>query len=276
MSKDLLVNVAKYFMAFLFVIISVLPFIWIWSSAFKTNLEIAKNPFSLPSHLHFENLREVWQTGHFSVYFKNSLTVVFPTIFLVLFLSSLASFAFAKIKFFGSTAFFYLFIIGLIIPVQAIIIPLFYDFHHYGFTNSLLGLVLAEVGMGIPFGIFLMRSFFLDLPKEIFDAAKIDGCSNWQTFWSIAIPLSKPALFSLLTFQAIWSWNEFLLALLLLHEEKLRTIPLGLMFLKGGRYTLNYSQISAGVTLVSLPLILLYIVFHRSFIAGITAGALKE
>jgi ABC-type glycerol-3-phosphate transport system permease component len=268
-------NVSKYLVAFLFVLISVLPFVWIWSSAFKTNLEIAKNPFSLPTQLRWENIREVWFVGRFNIYLKNSVFVVFPTVLLVVFLSSLAGFALAKISFTGSTILFYLFILGLIIPVQAIIIPLFYDFNRYGLINSLLGLVLAEVGTGVPFGVFLMRSFFLGLPKEIFDAARIDGCSPFQIFSLIAIPLAKPALLSLITFQALWSWNEFLLPLLFLHADGLRTIPLGLMFLRGGRYTLNYSQISSGITIVTVPLIVIYVLFHRNLVKGITAGALK-
>ncbi|HHT09088.1 MAG TPA: carbohydrate ABC transporter permease [Atribacter sp.] len=273
--NSILINVGKYTVAILFLIISIIPFIWIWSSAFKTNMEISENPFSLPKKLHIENISEVWYKGHFNIYFTNSLIVTIPNVILVVFLSSIAGFAFSKMKFIGRDILFYMFILGFTIPVQAIIISLFYDFQNYGLINKLSGLILAETGIGLPFGIFLMRSFFMNLPNEIYDAAKIDGCSNFRAFYSIFLPLAKPAVLSLVVFQTIWSWNEFLLALLLIQSEKLRTIPLGLMFLKGGRYTLNYSQIAAGITVVSLPLIIVYLIFQRTFIEGITAGAVK-
>lgn len=273
--NSILINVGKYTVAILFLIISIIPFIWIWSSAFKTNMEISENPFSLPKKLHIENISEVWYKGHFNIYFTNSLIVTIPNVILVVFLSSIAGFAFSKMKFIGRNILFYMFILGFTIPVQAIIISLFYDFQNYGLINKLSGLILAETGIGLPFGIFLMRSFFMNLPNEIYDAAKIDGCSNFRAFYSIFLPLAKPAVLSLVVFQTIWSWNEFLLALLLIQSENLRTIPLGLMFLKGGRYTLNYSQIAAGITVVSLPLIIVYLIFQRTFIEGITAGAVK-
>jgi raffinose/stachyose/melibiose transport system permease protein len=273
--NSILINVGKYTVAILFLIISIIPFIWIWSSAFKTNMEISENPFSLPKKLHIENISEVWYKGHFNIYFTNSLIVTIPNVILVVFLSSIAGFAFSKMKFIGRDILFYMFILGFTIPVQAIIISLFYDFQNYGLINKLSGLILAETGIGLPFGIFLMRSFFMNLPNEIYDAAKIDGCSNFRAFYSIFLPLAKPVVLSLVVFQTIWSWNEFLLALLLIQSEKLRTIPLGLMFLKGGRYTLNYSQIAAGITVVSLPLIIVYLIFQRTFIEGITAGAVK-
>jgi raffinose/stachyose/melibiose transport system permease protein len=264
--NSILINVGKYTVAILFLIISIIPFIWIWSSAFKTNMEISENPFSLPKKLHIENISEVWYKGHFNIYFTNSLIVTIPNVILVVFLSSIAGFAFSKMKFIGRDILFYMFILGFTIPVQAIIISLFYDFQNYGLINKLSGLILAETGIGLPFGIFLMRSFFMNLPNEIYDAAKIDGCSNFRAFYSIFLPLAKPAVLSLVVFQTIWSWNEFLLALLLIQSENLRTIPLGLMFLKGGRYTLNYSQIAAGITVVSLPLIIVYLIFQRTFI----------
>jgi raffinose/stachyose/melibiose transport system permease protein len=273
--NSILINVGKYTVAILFLIISIIPFIWIWSSAFKTNMEISENPFSLPKKLHIENISEVWYKGHFNIYFTNSLIVTIPNVILVVFLSSIAGFAFSKMKFIGRDILFYMFILGFTIPVQAIIISLFYDFQNYGLINKLSGLILAETGIGLPFGIFLMRSFFMNLPNEIYDAAKIDGCSNFRAFYSIFLPLAKPTVLSLVVFQTIWSWNEFLLALLLIQSENLRTIPLGLMFLKGGRYTLNYSQIAAGITVVSLPLIIVYLIFQRTFIEGITAGAVK-
>ena len=273
--NSILINVGKYTVAILFLIISIIPFIWIWSSAFKTNMEISENPFSLPKKLHIENISEVWYKGHFNIYFTNSLIVTIPNVILVVFLSSIAGFAFSKMKFIGRDILFYMFILGFTIPVQAIIISLFYDFQNYGLINKLSGLILAETGIGLPFGIFLMRSFFMNLPNEIYNAAKIDGCSNFRAFYSIFLPLAKPAVLSLVVFQTIWSWNEFLLALLLIQSENLRTIPLGLMFLKGGRYTLNYSQIAAGITVVSLPLIIVYLIFQRTFIEGITAGAVK-
>ena len=272
--NSILINVGKYTVAILFLIISIIPFIWIWSSAFKTNMEISENPFSLPKKLHIENISEVWYKGHFNIYFTNSLIVTIPNVILVVFLSSIAGFAFSKMKFIGRDILFYMFILGFTIPVQAIIISLFYDFQNYGLINKLSGLILAETGIGLPFGIFLMRSFFMNLPNEIYDAAKIDGCSNFRFLFNF-LPLAKPAVLSLVVFQTIWSWNEFLLALLLIQSEKLRTIPLGLMFLKGGRYTLNYSQIAAGITVVSLPLIIVYLIFQRTFIEGITAGAVK-
>jgi ABC-type glycerol-3-phosphate transport system permease component len=135
-------------------------------------------------------------------------------------------------------------------------------------------MILPAVGLGLPFGIYLMQAFFRGLPDELADSGKVDGCNEFQVFWYIILPLTKPAISSLAIFQFVWTWNAFLMPLIYVNREELRPMTLGLMFFQG-RYTSDYSMISAAVTLTTLPLILFYIILQRQFLQGLTQGAVK-
>jgi raffinose/stachyose/melibiose transport system permease protein len=264
----------KYAILIAFSLASITPIFVMWMAALKSSAEIFKNPFSLPTILHWENLVKAWTVGRFSQYLGNSLIITIPTVVGVVALSCLAGYAFGRLRFFGSKPLFYIFLLGLMVPFQSIMIPMYYGLRDLALLGSYWAMILPAIALGLPFGIFLMQAFFHDLPADLADAARVDGCSEFGVFFKIMLPLAGPAVSTLVVFQFMWTWNAFLMPLLFLNEESLRPIALGLMFFSG-RYTLNYGLVAAGVTLATLPLIAIYIIFQRQFMRGLTAGALK-
>jgi raffinose/stachyose/melibiose transport system permease protein len=264
----------KYVILILFALVSIIPILVMWMAALKSSAEIFKDPFTLPTMLHWENLVKAWTVGRFNRYLGNSIIVTVPTVAGVVAFSCLAGYAFGQLKFSGSRVMFYLFLLGLMVPFQSIMIPMYYDLQKLKLLGSYWAMILPAIALGLPFGIFLMQAFFRDLPDELADAARVDGCSEFGVFLKIMLPLAGPAVSTLVVFQFMWTWNAFLMPLLFLNEENLRPISLGLMFFSG-RYTTNYGLVAAGVTLATLPLIVIYLIFQRQFMRGLTAGALK-
>ena len=272
--NEINVKLIIYFVLVLFIGISLLPISIIFMSAFKENIQIFTNPYLPGKELSLGPLIEAWTRGRMGVYWKNSVIIALPTIFLVVLISSLAGYAFAKLKFVGNKVLFYLFLMGLMIPYQALIISLYYDLIMYNLINTYYGLIFVEVAIQLPFGVFLMRSFFRSLPDELMQAGKIDGASEFRVFASIMAPLAKPAVLTLSIFAFLGTWNEFILALVVLQDEPMRTLPLGLMFFRSSRLW-EYNLIAAGAVISSLPVIIMYLFLQKYFIRGVTMGALK-
>lgn len=256
-------------------LLTVFPLIIIWLTAFKDNPEVFRNPLALPETWLWRNLVTAWTQGRIGRYFINSLLTAVPVVFIVLICSSLAGYGFTFLRLPGTRPLLFGILIGMVIPIQALIVPLFFTLADYGLIDSIPGLILVQASLGLPFGIFFMRAFFRDLPGALIDAARIDGAGEPRILMRIVLPNARPALLTLAALQFMWAWNEFLLALVILHSPDLRTVTLGLFYLRGGQYTLNYSLISAGVLLVSLPIIIVFFALQRRFIEGLTAGAVK-
>ena len=267
-------QVVKYAVLITFVVIFVLPFIWVWSSALKTSKEITRDPFALPEVPQWQNLSRAWVVGHFNQYMGNTILYAASIVAGVCGLSCLAGYSLAVIRPPGQNLVFVLFLLGMMVPFQSTMIPLYYLARDLRILATRWAMILPGTAMGLSFGVFLMRSFFLGLPSELRDAAKIDGCTESGVFWKVMLPLAVPGLTSLAVFQFMWTWNAFLLPLVLVQREALRPLALGVMFYFG-RYTSDRGMIAAGMTLSSLPIILVYFLLQRQFIRGITAGALK-
>lgn len=265
-----------YALLILFVVISVLPIAWMILTALKDPMELStnSNPLSFPKQFTFENLQEAWTQGKMGKYFSNSIIVAVPRVIAVLFLSSLAGFAFAKLKFPGRNFLFFFFLFGMMVPIQAMLIPLYYNIQNLGLINSYWALIIPFLGISMPFAIFMMRQFYMNIPDELMDAAKMDGCGEFKTYAYIMVPLMVPAFTAFVVFEFMWSWNEFLIPLLFVYDDAYRTLPLGLMYYQG-KYTMDQSLIAAGVTISVLPIITVYLIFQRKFIEGITAGSIK-
>jgi ABC-type glycerol-3-phosphate transport system permease component len=258
----------------LFAVLSFYPILVMWFTALRPGREAMMDPFGLPTSLHWDNLANAWVRGRFGDYFVNSLIITLPTVAGVVALSALAGYGIARFRFRGRMLTFYLILLGLTVPFQSVMIPLYYQLLAMGLLGTYLAVILPSIAFGLPFGVFLMQSFFEDLPVELHEAGRADGCSELRIFWSIMLPLAKPALSTLVVFQFMRTWNEFLMPLLYLQDEDLRPIPLGLMFFQGA-YNRDIGMIAAGVTLATIPVILVYLVFQRQFVRGLTAGAVK-
>jgi len=260
--------------ALLFSLFVLIPFAWVIFTAVKSRWEVARNPLGLPADWQWANFAEAWRVGHFDRYFLNSIYVVVPTVLIVLVFSTLAAFAFSQFRFKAKGLLFAVLLVALTVPLDILIIPLFYDLLGMGLLNTHWALILPQAAATLPFGILLLRSFMEDVPKEILDAARIDGCSNSRLLYHIVIPLSRPALASLLVFTFMWTWNQFLLPVVLVQDDLMRTLPVGLNYFQG-RYSTDIPLLMAGAAICFLPIVIVYVIFQRQFIKGIAAGALK-
>jgi raffinose/stachyose/melibiose transport system permease protein len=224
--------------------------------------------------LHFGNFKDAWDEGNFGTYLKSSLIVAVAVVSVSVFFSVLSGYAFGLMRFRGGTLLFYVFLLGLMVPMEAMIVPLYYDFRDLGLTDTYWGLILPQIGTSVAFGTFWMRAFFRGVPRSLVEAARIDGASSWFTLWRVLLPLARPAVLTMTVLLFMWTWNEFLLALVMVSDEGLRTAPLGLSFFQG-RNTSDLTLLSAGSVLVALPVVVVYVFLQRHFIRGMLAGAVK-
>lgn len=264
----------QYVVLILCALVFILPFVWIWSSALKTSNEIMRDPFAFPTAFRWENLVQAWTVGRFGSYIGNSLLYCATIVPAVLVLSACAGYALGSLRIPGEKVIFPVFLLGIMVPIQAIMIPQYYQVRDLGLLGTHGGVIVPGIAVGLAFGIFLMRAFFRGLPQEIAQAARLDGANEWQVFWMVMLPMARSGLLTLGVFQFMISWNMFIIPLLYGQIEAIRPISTGIMFFFG-RYSVDRGMIAAGVTLSSVPIIVVYVFFQRYFINGLTAGALK-
>jgi len=252
-----------------------IPFSFVLFTSLKARKELPWNPLGYPHWIEWGNYVEAWQRGHFDRYFMNSVYVAVPTVILVLVLSTLAAYTFSMLKFRGKDVVFAILLVGLAIPLDILIIPLFYDLLDLKLINTHWAVILPTAAKTLPFGVLLLRSFMEELPNEILDAGKIDGCSSFQLLRYIVVPLSGPCLTSLLVFTFMWTWNLFFLPMVMIQENSMRTLPIGLNYFQG-RHSQDIPLMMAGAIITSLPVVIIYVIFQRQFIKGIVAGAVKS
>ncbi len=262
-----------YTVALIMVVLMAYPLIWMIYSSFKTNREIFLFPFSLPNKMRLDNWMQAWRMGNLGRYFINSIFVTSISVLLIAFLSSMAGYAFARLRFKGREFLFYTFLLGLILPVQIVVIPLFAFLNKVRLLNTYFALILPYITWGLPLSIYIFRSFFLTLPGDIADAAKIDGCSLFGLYWKIMLPLIRPALVTIAILQSINVWNEFLLALLFIYEDELKTLPVGLLAFYG-YHNINYKLIFSALSITTIPVLIVYFIFQKQIVSGLTTGAL--
>ena len=265
---------ARYAILTFFLLVVLLPILGIFLSAFKTNAEVIRGPFALPETWRVENFANAWTAGRFSAYFRSSVIVVLPVVVASVLLSTLTGYAFGTLLFPGQKILFAAMLIGFMIPFEAVVIPLYHMLRRLGLTDSYWALILPQIGLSVSFGTFWMASFFRSAPQELIDAATIDGASRWQALWQVLWPLARPAVLTLVVLLFMWTWNEFLLALVLVQDENLRTLPVGLAFFQG-RFTADVPRLAAGSLIVAGPILVVYVFFQRHFIRGMLGGSLK-
>lgn len=266
--------VPRYLLLIAFSLFVLLPIFGLFLSAFKTDTQIIQGPFSLPQSWNLENFRQAWFTGRFNIFFKNSVVVSLAVVIASVFLSVLMGYAFGLLPMPGKKWLFPLVLLGYMVPFEAVIIPLYHFLDLLGLRDSYWALILPQIGLSVSFGTLWMTSFFENAPRDLVDAAAMDGCNRWQTLWRVLWPLAKPSITTLIVLIFMWTWNEFLLALVLIQDETLRTLPVGLAFFQG-KYTANIPLLAAGALIVGLPTVVVYVLFQRFFIRGMLGGAVK-
>ncbi len=249
------------------------PLIWMVYSALKSNREIYADPFSLPQVPDWGNYVEAWVQGGLGRLYLNSIFVVTISVAVVVLLACLAAFAFARLHFPGRDLLFYTFLIGLLLPPQTVVIPLFVLLRDMGILNTYLALILPYSSWPLALTVYLMRSYYLTLPGELEESATIDGATLYQTFGRIMFPLVKPAVVTMVVLNTVNLWNELLFALLFIRSEALRTLPAGLLKFYGF-HSIDYRLVFAALAIATIPILIVYFFFQRKVIEGLTVGAI--
>lgn len=252
------------------------PFIWMAILSLRTAPEIYKDPYGLPSTLHWEHYTRAFREFGYGLYFRNSLIVTIGALALITLAASMAAYAFARprYRFPLRGALFLLIFLSIMFPPQIMILALYQMMIKYNLYNTLLGLILVYAATELPLAIFLLRSFYQQIPRDLEEAALLDGCGDFGLFWRVMFPIARPAVSTVLVLNLIRFWNEYLYASVLVTKQEVRTLPLAIMFFLGEQYQ-DIGMLATGLMISSLPIIVLYIFLSERFIEGMTAGALK-
>jgi N-acetylglucosamine transport system permease protein len=249
---------------------------WVVLGALKTKREVLTSGWSLPATPQWSNFGRVLSENNLGLYFVNSAFAVTISTFAILAVSVPAAYVLSRADFRGKEGLTNLFVIGIGIPIPLIFIPVFMLLAWLRLTDSLTGLSIIFVAVSLPFTVYLMTGFFASLPRELEDAAIIDGCSGSQVFWHVMLPLARPGLLTAFIINFIWLWNEYQLSLTIINSGEKRTLALGLYALQNAlQYTSDWPGLFAGVTITIIPTLLLYAVLAEKMIAGLTTGAVK-
>lgn len=275
MNKRNPVNLTLIYLALIGYGFSVLyPMFLMVISSFKSTREIFRSPFTLPENWQFENYITAWNQGNFSTYFGNSVFVTVTSVVLVLLLGSLAAYPLGRYQFRGKQALMMYFLAGLMLPIRLGILPLFFLMRTLNLLNTPWSLIFLYTASGMPFTIFILSNFFETLPRELEEAARIDGASELRIYWQVMLPLVRPALATVAIFNFIPWWNDFFFPLIFIRAERYRTLPLGLFSFFGERQN-DWALLFSGLTITALPLLVLYLFASKQIISGLTSGALK-
>lgn len=260
--------------ALAFCVFALLPVVGVVLLALRPEGAVGSS-LDLSGGLHPENFVRAWEGGRFTQSMRSSVIVVAVVVPVASLLSILAGYAFGTMRFPGSNALFFLFLFGLMVPLEATIAPLYYILRGFGLTNSYWSLVVPQAASLLAFGTFWMRAYFLSTSRTIVEAARLDGATTFQTLWRVLVPMARPAILTMVVLQFMWTWNDFMLALVMVSSESVRTAPLSLTFFVG-RYSADFTAIAAGSIIVALPVVIAYVFLQRHFIRGVLSGALRE
>ena len=267
-------DIGRHAVLLVLAFLSLFPLILTVSTAFKTEQDVRVNPFGMFSSFSMENLVAAWTLGDFDAYVLNTFILSVPSTVLVVVISVMAGYAFARLPFPGRTVLFYLVVLGLLVPFFTYMIPLYFQLQGMGLLNTLPGVILVLTTTGLAFGTIFMRAFFSELPPELEQAARIDGASELQIFTRVMLPLVTSGAGALAVFTFLQNWNNLLVPLLYLPGGDFRPLTMGLYVFLGGR-GIDIGPLAAGTLITILPVIVLFIVLQRQVTRGILAGAVK-
>ncbi len=255
-------------------LVCVYPLVWVLLTSLKYTRELYADPFGLPAHWKWSNYQEAWVHAKMGLYFLNSVVLTIGSLILVLLLAATAAFALARFEFRLKGLVWGYILFGFLIPHSILLVPLAIFTRRIGLYNNLGGLALVYAAVGIPWNVFFLRAFMETIPKELEEAAIMDGAGMWSVFWRIIVPLSQPALATMATFHFLSAWSEYILALVLTGTTESRTLPVGISLLEG-HFTSNEPGVAAGMAITIVPVVLAFAFLQRYVIKGMTAGALK-
>jgi raffinose/stachyose/melibiose transport system permease protein len=257
-------------------IVVVYPLAWLFIGSLKSQSDYLNNPsYSLPTHWMWGNYKTAWVTGDLGIYIRNSVTAVFPALALVIALGSAAGFALQVMKWRLSRPVMLLFLAGIMVPSQMILLPLFTIYFQVGLTGSLWPLIITYAATGLPLTVFMLATYFRAVPREVVEAAAIDGAGIFRVFFSVALPMVRNAILTVALVQFFFMWNDLLVALTFTNSNNLRTVQVGLLNFTGEFGAIQYGPLFAAICITVFGTLVLFIALNQQVMRGLTGGAVK-
>lgn len=256
-------------------IVTLVPVIWVVISSLKTRREMLTMPWGLPEIFQWENYTKAWEKANFQVLFKNSIVITAVSLIVMIFLASMVAFAITRYRLFAGKVVLMYMLVGQTISASMIIFPIVILLRKMHLDQGHIGLICTYIAGGLPFAVYVLQGFFAGIPHELYEAAEIDGANEIQLFTKISLPLAKPSLATVLLYQFMWVWNEFVLAFTVVSRPEERTIIVGLYSVVNGALQTDYVTAFAGAVIVCVPVVIMYLIFQKYLIQGLVAGAVK-
>jgi N-acetylglucosamine transport system permease protein len=266
-------RVFSYSVAIVFSVFIVGPLLWLLMNSFKPTGVIMNSPFSLPDGFYLGNYEAVTQSNFWRFYF-NSLLVTFGSLAGIALVSTTMAYGLSRFRFRGREITVAIIFAAIMLPPALVVIPLFRQIQAYGLLDSHLGLMLVYIAFALPLSVFILRAFFMRIPEDLSDAARVDGASEWRVFFSVILPIARPPVVTVMILWFVWLFNEYILSLVLLQTTNQRTLPVGLTLLNS-EYGVNFGALAAALVMSAVPIIVVYWLFSDRFVKGMTAGAIK-
>lgn len=258
----------------LFAVYALVPVYLVILASLRSEGDLFAAPLSIPIPLDLSHYATVWVTNGFGRFFLNSLLMAGSATAIVTLVAPAAGFAFAKLEFAGREVLFAVFLIGLVVPAPSVIVALYGNLQALGLIDTYLGVILPQAAILLPFAVFMMRTVMLDVPTELLEAGRVDGVTTLQAFTKIALPITRPGVGSLALIVFLFSWQEYLLPLVVIQSETMKPLTVGAATLQG-RYGVDYAGIATAGVIAFMPLVGLFLLLQRSFVRGLSAGAVK-
>ncbi len=271
-SKKVAINTLIHILLISVSVTCLYPLLWMIVSSLKTQDMIFKDISLIPHQFRLENYVLAWKEGGFGRNFFNSIIYTVSVVFGIVIISSMAAYAFSRLKFVGSKFLFIMFMAAMMIPIPGSFVALYVLLNKLHLRNTPIGYILCMINVGLSTSIFLLKTFFDKMPKELEDAARIDGCSKIGIWWHVALPLAKPVLAVVIVFNALAVWNEYILALIIFDNRQFMPLQVALQTFQG-EFVTNYPLLMAGLTITALPIIIVYLLMQKYIVKGVTQGA---
>ncbi|WP_340022165.1 carbohydrate ABC transporter permease [Paenibacillus sp. FSL K6-1096] len=272
--KTPLFKIMAYTFLSLFAIMNIIPIFWMIVNSFKEEQEYAANPFSFPATLHFSNYTKAWEIANMNIYFLNSLLITFVSLVVTVLLGSLAAYFLARFTFKLRGFTYALFLLGMLVPIHATLIPIFLIMQKMSLIDTYLSLILPYTAFHLSLTVFILEGFMRGFPKDLEESGIMDGAGVFRIFWSIILPITRPAMATVVILNFIYNWNEYLFALVLITSNSLKTLPLGLANFVGVE-TASYTLQMSALTIALVPILIFYLLLQKQLVTGMTAGAVK-
>ncbi|MFF3597243.1 carbohydrate ABC transporter permease [Kitasatospora indigofera] len=257
-------------------VIEVYPLVWMFLTSLKSNSDYLNNStWSLPTTWEWGNYTEAWTTGHIGLYVRNSLLAVIPSLALILLMGAAAGFALQIMVWKGRSLTLLIFLAGVMVPAQMILLPLFSVYFRTGISGTLWPLILTYTGTGLPLTVFMMATYYKSVPREVFEASTLDGASILRSFWTISLPMVRNAILTVGLVQFFFIWNDLLVALTFTNSQDLRTVQVGLLNFTGDFGSTQYGPLFAAICINVLGTLLIYLFLNQKVMKGLTGGAVK-